>query len=348
MFFGKQPQIDERELTGIITRLVPDLTFQEAYEKTSRQVSISVAPAEPHQRSRLLNAITSPNVYIRSAVMASCAVPGVFPPVMLMAKNVHGEAQPYLPSRRWVDGSIASDLPSKRLSRLFGTNHYIVSMVNPLAIPFLNQGRQRSRLLSAVGGLGVGLGREALNFYRGIAQKEGEHWPRLNLALNSVHSVLDQDYSGDINIVPNFGWYNPAKLLAHISEQELIALMQAGERASYPHIESIRTCTQISRTLDEILYRFEHGDLSLPTGDARPRAARRRGPPMAGAPQAVAAEAVTKVPGKVRGGQQKTATTKRLAAGKGTAKAAPLRSPSSKSTATRRGRDATGSKPSGA
>ena len=90
-----------------VNRLIPDLTFQEAYEKTGRQISITVAPAEPHQRSRLLNAITSPTVFVRSAVMASCAVPGVFPPVTLMAKNVHGEAQPYLPTRRWVDGSIA-------------------------------------------------------------------------------------------------------------------------------------------------------------------------------------------------------------------------------------------------
>ena len=47
----------------LIERLVPDMTFEEAYAKTGRQVSITIAPAEPHQRSRLLNAITSPNVY---------------------------------------------------------------------------------------------------------------------------------------------------------------------------------------------------------------------------------------------------------------------------------------------
>jgi predicted acylesterase/phospholipase RssA len=43
---------------------------------------------------------------MRAAVMASCAVPSVFPPVMLMAKNQHGERQPYLPTRdilmNWV------------------------------------------------------------------------------------------------------------------------------------------------------------------------------------------------------------------------------------------------------
>ncbi|MEC8112269.1 MAG: patatin-like phospholipase family protein, partial [Pseudomonadota bacterium] len=58
----------------LISATIPDLTFAEAYAKTGRQVSITVAPAEPHQRSRLLNAVSSPNVYLRSAAMASCAI----------------------------------------------------------------------------------------------------------------------------------------------------------------------------------------------------------------------------------------------------------------------------------
>lgn len=280
MFFGRNPQIDISDLEQIVARLIPDLTFQEAYEKTGRQISVTVAPAEPHQRSRLLNAITSPNVYIRSAVMASSAVPGVFPPVMLMAKNVHGEAQPYLPTRRWVDGSIADDLPAKRLSRLYSTNHYIVSMVNPIAIPFLNRGEQRSQLGRALGSLGVGVGREVLNFYRGVAQTQGDNWPRFNMVMNGVHALMDQEYSGDINIIPSFRWYNPTKILSHLTEKELLALMEAGERSAYPQVESIRTCTKISRGMEEILHRFEYGDLR-PEGDSyqRPRASRRRPAP---------------------------------------------------------------------
>ena len=280
MFFGSNPQIDVGDLEGIIARLVPDLTFQEAYEKTGRQISITVAPSEPHQRSRLLNAITSPNVYIRSAVMASCAVPGVFPPVMLMAKNVHGEAQPYLPTRKWVDGSIADDLPAKRLSRLYSTNHYIVSMVNPIATPFLSNDKERGRLSAALGSLGIGVGREVLNFYRGIAQKQGDNWPRFNMLLNGIHALMDQEYSGDINIVPSFGWYNPAKILSHLSEKELVDLMKGGEHSAFPAIESMRLCTKISRTMEEILHRFEYGDLKPDAGDYnRPRASRRRPPP---------------------------------------------------------------------
>ncbi len=278
MFFGANSQVNVHDLENIIARLMPDMTFQEAYAKTGRQINVTVAPAEAHQTSRLLNAITSPNVYVRSAVIASCAVPGVFPSVMLMAKNAHGEAQPYLPSRKWVDGSIADDLPAKRLSRLFSTNHYIVSMVNPIAIPFLRNGRESSRISAALGSLGMGLGREVLNFYRGVAQKNGDQWPRLNLFLNGVHSLMDQEYSGDINIVPSFRWYNPGKVMSHLSEKDLIELVDGGEHSAYPNIEAIRSCTKISRTMEEILQRFEYGDLRPDVSVRRPRASRRRPP----------------------------------------------------------------------
>lgn len=326
MFLGRNPQIDVRDLEKIIARLVPEMTFQEAYEKTGRQISITVAPAETHQRSRLLNAITSPNVYVRSAVMASCAVPGVFPPVMLMAKNSHDEAQPYLPTRKWVDGSIADDLPAKRLSRLYSTNHYIVSMVNPIATPFLRGNKKASGLTAALGSLGVGIGREVLNFYRGMVQKKGDNWPRFNLLMNGIHSLLDQEYSGDINIVPSFRWYNPAKILSHLSEKELVALMQGGAHSCFPSVETIRICTKISRTMEEILHRFEYGDLR-PSSDEyrRPRASRRRPQPTRADREAQrgavgAAEAAAKPRGRAKASRKQSTPA---GAGRGSAKGEP-------------------------
>ena len=44
----------------------------------------------------------------------------------------------YLGSK-FIDGSIASDLPMKRISELFNVNSFIVSQTNPLAIPFMDQ-----------------------------------------------------------------------------------------------------------------------------------------------------------------------------------------------------------------
>ncbi len=266
----------------LIAAAIPDLTFAEAYAKTGRQVSITVAPAEPHQRSRLLNAVSSPNVYLRSAVMASCAIPGVFPPVMLQAKNENGEPQPYLPARRWVDGSVADDLPAKRLSRLFSTNHYIVSMVNPVARAFLPRDERARPVRRAASSLGIGIGREMLNFYRGVAKKYGDNWPKFNMMLHSVHALLDQEYSGDINIVPKFRFQNPLKLISQPSSDELGLLVREGQRATFSRLESIRRCTQISRTLEEILHRFEYGDLRPAPGTyRRPKSSRRRPPPTA-------------------------------------------------------------------
>jgi TAG lipase/steryl ester hydrolase/phospholipase A2/LPA acyltransferase len=128
--------------------------------------------------------------------------------------------------------------------------------------------------------LGIGVSREVLNFYRGMAQRQGDNWPRFNMLMNGVHALIDQEYSGDINIVPSFRWYNPAKILSHLTEKEADGPDGRGERSTYPHVEAIRTCTRISRTMEEILHRFEYGDLR-PVGEEyhRPRASRRRPAP---------------------------------------------------------------------
>ena len=128
--FGKN-KIDMSIIEREMARMIPDMTFLEAYEKTGRSINITISPAEPRQESRLLNHIASPNVTIRSAVLASTALPGIFPPVQLHARNVNGEVQPYLPTRRWIDGTFSQDLPAKRLWRMYAVNHFIVSQVMP-------------------------------------------------------------------------------------------------------------------------------------------------------------------------------------------------------------------------
>jgi len=111
-------------------------------------------------------------------------------------------------------------------------------------------------------------------------QKQGDNWPRFNMLMNSIHALMDQEYSGDINIIPSFRWYNPAKILSHLSEKDLIRLMEGGEASAFPNVESIRICTKISRTMEEILHRFEQGDLRPDASEYhRPRASRRRPPP---------------------------------------------------------------------
>ncbi len=252
----KRLKIDE--IRARIGNMIPDLTFQEAYELTGRHLNVSIAPAEKHQTSRLLNAIASPNVYIREAVMASCAVPGVYPPVTLAAKDHTGERKPYLPNRKWVDGSVTHDLPAKRLGRLYGVNHHIVSQANPLITPFATDVKQQRTPISAIRNATTSTMKAWLNANVEIMQKPLSYFPRLNSMANMTLSVINQDYTGDINIIRPTMFWSPAKILSDLSVEEIGELIQLGERTTWPKIEMVRTQTKISQTLDRILFEYEN------------------------------------------------------------------------------------------
>ncbi len=248
-----RPQILQvHEIQGIVERLVPDMTFQEAFEKTGIHMNVSIAPAETHQTSRLLNATTTPNVLIRQGIMASAAVPGVYPPVTLMARDKYGDKKEYLPSRKWVDGAVSDDLPAKRLARLYGVNHYVVSQTNPHIIPFVRDSSRRHSKTAILKTAATRTAREWLNASAEIMQKPLAKRPRLNQLTNTMLAVINQDYMGDINIIPPFRFHNPTRILAHLTEPEIINLIKMGERSTWPKIEMIRVQTDIGRTLDAL------------------------------------------------------------------------------------------------
>ncbi len=253
-----KPEIMQvKEILKILDRLIPDLTFQEAYERTGRQLNVSIAPAETHQKSRLLNAITSPNVFIREAIMASGAVPGVYPPVTLAAKNHLGEKQAYLPSRKWVDGSVSDDMPAKRLARLYGVNHYIVSQTNPHVIPFVADGKKSRDTLGLIRDASVSTARAWYNVGATTLEKPLSVSSSLTRFNNIALSIINQDYIGDINILPPKRFFNPFRLLSYRSEEEIMELITSGEKATWPKLEMIRIQSKISRTLDKILTGYE-------------------------------------------------------------------------------------------
>ncbi|MEZ5570959.1 MAG: DUF3336 domain-containing protein [Halioglobus sp.] len=252
--FGMSKQIDMRSIKREMARLIPDITFKEAYEKTGRSINISISPAEPRQNSRLLNHIASPNVTLRSAVLASTALPGVFAPVQLEARNVHGEIKPYLPSRRWIDGSFSQDLPAKRLARMYGVNHFIVSQVMP------GLGREptgRPGMRKILSDASVAATKQVVRGYLDFIQRYSKVGPQMGTAMNAVNALLEQQFTADINIFPGYGLSSLGKLLKMMSAEEMAELIKAGERATWPKIPIIDTTTRIGRTLDSILHAFE-------------------------------------------------------------------------------------------
>ena len=256
-FSNEKAVSNAKELQKIVEQLIPDLTFEEAYGLSGIQINISIAPAEKHQKSRLLNSVTSPNVMVREAIMASCSIPGVFAPVTLAAKNVDGVKVPYLPSRKWVDGSLSDDLPMKRLSRLYGVNHFIVSQTNPIVRPFISAEKKDDGLISTISETGFKTIKDWGLAASHLMQRPLHADSYFSKLINGYISMVSQTYTGDINILPTTRFLNPAKALAVRSNEEIQELIMEGEKSTWPNIERIRIQTQISRSLWRIVNELE-------------------------------------------------------------------------------------------
>jgi NTE family protein len=174
--------------------------------------------------------------------------------VTLYARGADGKPKPYLPSRKWVDGSFSQDLPAKRLSRLFGVNHYLVSLINPLAVPFVSDPEllRRKRMRDMITRLGLNVVKDGLLRAEDYGSRLGASF--ISPAILFSHALLDQEYTGDINIMlqkKDFRWMNV--LFDYQGDEEIVDLINAGKRSTWPRIAQIRNATIIARTLDSIL-----------------------------------------------------------------------------------------------
>jgi predicted acylesterase/phospholipase RssA len=111
---------------------IKDMTFLEVFEKNRWNLNITVTDGMRWGESKLLNYLTAPNVVIWSACCASCAIPGFYDSVELMIKTEDGVIKPYYHSNlrgnfKFIDGSVASDLPMNRMGELFNINTFIIS-----------------------------------------------------------------------------------------------------------------------------------------------------------------------------------------------------------------------------
>ncbi len=252
--FFRREKVDVDAVKSDMQRFIPDMTFLEAYEKTGRAINITISPAEPHQTSRLLNHIASPNVTILSAVMASSALPGIFPPVQLRARNDEGVIEDYLPGRRWIDGSLSQDLPAKRLARLYGVNHFIVSQVMP------GLGREEGidgGLQKTLSDASVAATKQVVRGVFDALQRRRGVPATVGSAMNMINGLIDQRFTGDINIFPDYGYSSLGKILRMMNREEMLELFRAGERATWPKVPMIESTTRIGRCLDRILHEFE-------------------------------------------------------------------------------------------
>jgi len=125
----KRALLDSRVLRDALKSLCGELTFLEAFDRTGRVLNIVVTRSDGRAPPLLCNYLTTPQMIVYSASLASCSIPGVFDAVELMAKDREGNIVPYFKTGgfRWTDGGLQADLPKQRLTELFNVNQFIVS-----------------------------------------------------------------------------------------------------------------------------------------------------------------------------------------------------------------------------
>ncbi|MES3040865.1 MAG: DUF3336 domain-containing protein [Pseudomonadota bacterium] len=250
---------NQKQLETFIRQNVGEMSFQEAFEKTGRHINVSISPTGANQKSRLMNELTSPYLLVWSAVLASCAVPLLFPPVTLTTKSADGNHTPYMPLERWVDGSMRSDMPRRRLMRLYNVNYFIASQVNPHIVPLLESERKKRqndkisslprRILKTQAKL---LSMGSLQVVHDSVSNEA-----LRQMLSHVYTMISQSYHGDATIAPpKYGMKHYQHMMQNPTKESVIWFRQQGERATWPKIDQIRVQTKISMTLQKCVARL--------------------------------------------------------------------------------------------
>lgn len=243
--------MDEKQVFTHIVANVGSATFMEAWQRSGRILNITVSPTRTHQKPRILNHLTSPDVLIEYAAQASCAVPGLFPPVALQSRRNDGHQLPYMSTETWIDGTVHGDLPRERLARLHNINQTIVSQANPHVIPFITHRRERGvrsvgkHILSSLIHTGSA---ELLDISKHVLAGTP-----ISPLLDQAHAVAAQTYLGDINIQFPFKPAAYLKVVSNPTPQGLQDYIRMGERATWPQLAMIRDMTRISRVFTQCI-----------------------------------------------------------------------------------------------
>jgi len=244
--------LDPERLFEVLRHNVGDNTFAEAFAHSGRSLNISVSPTRTRQKPRLLCHLTSPDVLVARAALASSALPGLFPPITLQCRR-RGQVSDYIGSERWVDGSLYGDLPKLRLARLHNVNHFIVSQTNPHVLPFVRHHGRRG-LRPTVAGLATATMRTQGTFAADLARRVTRKatGPLPNIA-DQAYALVSQDYRGDIDIHPQLNLRLFSKVVSNPSREDLAAFIAEGERSVWPKVAMIRNQTRLGKTFRRCL-----------------------------------------------------------------------------------------------
>eukprot|EP00239_Pterosperma_sp_CCMP1384_P000677 CAMPEP_0197845754 /NCGR_PEP_ID=MMETSP1438-20131217/2645_1 /TAXON_ID=1461541 /ORGANISM="Pterosperma sp., Strain CCMP1384" /LENGTH=300 /DNA_ID=CAMNT_0043457173 /DNA_START=172 /DNA_END=1074 /DNA_ORIENTATION=- len=237
--------------------MLGDLTFQEAYERSQgRILCVCACPIKDNQPPCLLNYLTAPHCVIATAIFASCAIPGIFPPQALLAKNRKNQTAPWQPGAwsggtfMWRSGVLQDDIPIHSLRELFNVNFLIFSQTNPYITPILIMKRR----VSSLG-----------NFWTKLVdcwEIEFQHRIKQMIRYAPIFDlfgfgrVLNQKWEGNVTIVmqPDIGFLSS---LSRLSPRDLSHIARRGERATWRKLGAIEANCGIEQQLDKCVHQLK-------------------------------------------------------------------------------------------
>ncbi|MBP7281617.1 MAG: DUF3336 domain-containing protein [Leptospiraceae bacterium] len=247
--------MDPSQLMEHIESNIGDFTFKEAYEKSGRTLNISVSATRKRQRPRVLNHFSTPNLLIEHSALASCALPGIFPPVTLLQKNNTGEVVPYMESETWIDGSVHLDVPMQRIIRLHNVSRSIVSQANPHVIPFVVEEKKQGLFPFMQDLISSTLQAPLLKFMD-LGVELSEKMPWLSV-VDKARSMIDQEYRGDINIYYPMTLESVSKIMTNPTQEEFEDYIRKGELATWPKITFIRDQMHLNKVLEGCIKKLQ-------------------------------------------------------------------------------------------
>jgi TAG lipase / steryl ester hydrolase / phospholipase A2 / LPA acyltransferase len=244
--------LDQNKVKTLIARVVPDVTFAEARETSGRDINIAVARARAGEAGRVLNADNAGDVLLRDAVLASCAVPMIYTPVVIRKRDRTGRMSAIANGAKWIDGSVFADMPAAFLKTHYGVARTIASVVNPLELPFLtdpdahgvhihNMANMVSDTLRSAGSLWISA---ALPFVRRV--------PYAGHMLAMWQQVIDQRIEADVIIAPGTRFFDPITLLQQASAEQMVDFIAEGDASVMARLPLIAPALTLEAALKAI------------------------------------------------------------------------------------------------
>jgi len=252
---GRWRRLSPEELEARIVSRIPDLTFAEAFARSGMAVNITVTPAMVDAPALMLGPETTPDVLVRDAVRASCAVPGAFAPWPLREKRPGGRRAAFAGGQLWVDGALGCDLPTEALAERFGARHFIASVVNPMVAWALDDRADQTPLTAAARYWNGVLFRAHVSLTEPFARALTSCDPRAAWLVRTAYAIASQRYAADVLIVPTERIVGATRTLSPITPGEARALVAHGVQRAAEKVSLVDSHARVRGALDDILGR---------------------------------------------------------------------------------------------